>query len=344
MENIKILRLAFVLAIGFIEICGLEAQTWPPVTIQNNQNFQYSNYQFTPFAVNPALAGSDGLYRFSTVYGDKFMGVGNLPFGQFSLSSEYTILKGFKKGDKIGVGLGADFLAASGSLNGARDIRNFIFNTSYHYSLHDDATSFLSLGLQYRTSTSSSYIQLAHYNTNNQTGDIDVLINQGNRNVQNIYGPLNVNWAAGLLYRSVSGNNVKSFGISTFRLNNLTSKDGNPLDQRGYGFNAHGAYDINLYKNISITPGFFYSNFEFSKLLNINTNVSYWINKEKMTKVYLGLGVTDVKKTIIYAGATFKGINIGLAYDWGTKPTDNNYGVQKGLELCASYTGLAKKP
>ncbi len=48
-------------------MCIVGAQILPPVTKNKNQNFQYSNYQFTPLAVNPALVGSDGLFRLSTV-------------------------------------------------------------------------------------------------------------------------------------------------------------------------------------------------------------------------------------------------------------------------------------
>jgi hypothetical protein len=346
MKNIKLLKVTFGLVVAFFQMFEVGAQILHPVTINKNQNFQYSNYQFTPLAVNPALVGSDGLYRLSTVYSDKSNSVSERPFRQFSISSEYSIMKGFKEGDKIGVGFGAELVGASGASgvsNALQSIHNFIFNTSYHYSLNDAATSFLSFGVQYRTSTSRSYIQLAHISSNTQTGDIGDLINQGNQNVKNIYGPFNINWAAGLLYKSSSANNVKSFGISTFRLNNVSSRDGIPLNQRRYGLNIHGSYDIDIYKSISITPGFFYSNFEFSKLLNINTNVSYWINKEKMSKVYLGLGITDIKRAIIYAGGVFRGINLSLAYDINKTSDDQFSNIQSGIELGASYTGLARK-
>lgn len=344
MKNIYLLRVTFGLVVAFFQMFEVGAQILPPVTINNNQNFQYSNYQFTPLAINPALVGSDGLYRLSTVYSDKSNSASERPYKQFSISSEYSIMKGFKEGDKIGVGLGAELLGASGvsgESNALQSIHNFIFNTSYHYSLNDDSTSFLSFGVQYRTG-SRSYTQLNQNSTITLPGemDINVLNNQGG---QNIYSLFNVNWAAGLLYRSVSGNNVKSFGISTFRLNNVTSRDGIPLNQRRYGLNIHGSYDIDIYKNISITPGFFYSNFEFSKLLNINTNVSYWINKEIMSKVYLGLGITDIKRTIIYAGGVFRGINLSLAYDINTMSDDQFSNIQCGIELGASYTGLARK-
>jgi hypothetical protein len=49
-----------------------------------------------------------------------------------------------------------------------------------------------------------------------------------------------------------------------------------------------------------------------------------------------------VEKTIIYAGATFNGINVGLAYELSKVSAGKTYEIQKGLELCASYTGLAK--
>lgn len=350
MENIKILRLAFVLAIGFIEICGLEAQTWPPVTIQKNQNFQYSNYQFTPLAVNPALAGSDGLYRFSSMIGDKFNDVYGLASTQLNFSSEYTIMKGFKSNDKVGIGVSVDLIGFAGFYPLPKPLpkplpngTNYSFGAAYHYSLNGSATDFLSFGIQYN-SDSRYFVEEPiepSISSVNLIGDPDIdLFNLQNTTFYDRTEKSNL--SVGLLYKSTIGHQTKSFGISTYRLNSVLATIPKKPNLNRYGVNIHGSYDIDIYKNISITPGFFYSNFEFSKLLNINTNVSYWINKEKMTKVYLGLGVTDMEKTIIYAGATFKGINIGLAYDWGRKPAENNYGVQKGLELCASYTGLAK--
>nr|HMU03648.1 type IX secretion system membrane protein PorP/SprF [Saprospiraceae bacterium] len=151
------------------------------------------------------------------------------------------------------------------------------------------------------------------------------------------------NWSVGLLYKSTIGHQTKSFGISIYRLNSVLATIPKKPNLNRYGFNVHGSYDIDIYKNFSITPGFLYSNFEFSKLLNINTNVSYWINKEKMSKVYLGLGLTDIKRTIIYAGATLQGVNFSFAYDINKTSDDRFSNIQRGIELGASYTGLARK-
>lgn len=341
MKNTYLLRVTFGFVVSFFLMVEVDAQILPTVTINKNQNFQYSNYQFAPLVINPALAGSEGLYRVSTVYGDKPAGLGDRPFRQFLISSEYTIMKGFKAGDKIGVGLGAKLFSASNVTNVLQDVQSFIINTSYHYSLNNDASSFLSFGVQYNTGGSRSYFQLAQ-NSAIQIGDIDIddFINQGSKKV---YSTFNVNWAGGLLYRSVSGSSIKSFGFSTFRINNISTKGGITTYQRSYGFNVHGSYDLNVHKNISITPGFLYSNFEFSKLVNVNANVSYWINKEKMSKVYLGLGITDIKRTIIYAGGVFRGINLSFAYDINKTSDDRFSNIQSGIELGASYNGLARK-
>ncbi len=104
----------------------------------------------------------------------------------------------------------------------------------------------------------------------------------------------------------------------------------------------HGSYDIPVYKNNNLTLGFFYSNFEFSKLLIVNSYASYWFNKEKISRVYLGLGVTNIKTLIFYAGASFKGVIQGIAYDKSTFSDNLVHRIQSGIELCASYIGQAK--
>lgn len=347
MNNIKILRLAFVLAVAFFQIYEGEAQNRPTVKIKNNQNFQYSNYQFTPLVVNPALAGSDGLFRLSSMIGDKFDDVYRLLSTQLNFSSEYTIKKGFKRNDKVGIGLSVDLIGFAGTNSFPKPLpngTNYTFGAAYHYSLNTAATDFISFGLQYNSDSRYFVEQLIKVSipSGNQTGDPDIdMFNSQNNQFYNRTN--NGNWSVGLLYKSTIRHQTKLFGISTYRLNSVLATLPKKPNLNRYGLNIHGSYDINIYKSISITPGFFYSNFEFSKLLNFNANVSYWINKEKMSKVYVGLGITDIKRTIIYAGTTFKGINIELAYELKKVPADKTYRYQPGLELCASYIGLAKK-
>ncbi len=140
---------------AFIFLTFSDAQIWPPVTFQSKLNSQYSNYQFTPLVINLAIAGFEGLYRLSTVYGDKLMSANGGPVRQFSISSDYTLMKEFKQGDKIGVGLGADYIGFSSIAisNTNQDYRNYLISTSYHDRLNTEATSFLSFGIQYNRSS-----------------------------------------------------------------------------------------------------------------------------------------------------------------------------------------------
>lgn len=333
MKNIKTLRSTFVLLIAFFQFYDVEAQTnLPPISVRNNQNFQYSNYQFTPLVVNPALAGSDGLFRLSSVIGDKFNDVYRLPSRQLNFSFEYTIMKGFKSNDKFGIGVSVDLIRFARTNSFVFPIpngTNYSFGAAYHYSLNAAATDFLSFGMQYNSD--SRYFVESRYNLGVYPEDFVYI------------SPNRSNLSVGLSYKSSIGHKEKSFGIATYWLNSILPYLPNTKKLNRYGLNIHGSYHIDIYKNISITPGFFYSNFEFSKLLNINTNVSYWINKEKMSKVYLGLGITDIKRTIIYAGGVFRGINLSLAYDINTMSDNQFSNIQSGIELGASYTGLARK-
>ncbi len=111
MKNIKTLRLTFVLLIAFFQIYDVEAQTnLPPISVRNNQNFQYSNYKFTPFDINPALAGSNGLYRVSFLIGDKYNNILKVPSKQFNFTTEYTFMDVFKDNDKVGFAMSVDLL------------------------------------------------------------------------------------------------------------------------------------------------------------------------------------------------------------------------------------------
>jgi len=56
-----------------------------------------------------------------------------------------------------------------------------------------------------------------------------------------------------------------------------------------------------------------------------------------MSRVYLGLGVKDIKTLIFYAGASFKGVNLSIAYEKSTSSDNLVHHIQSGIELCASY-------
>jgi len=144
-----VLRLSLVLLNAFIFFTFADAEIWPPVTFQSRLNSQYSNYQFTPLVINPAFTGSEGLYGLSTVYADKSASIANSIVRQLSVSSEFTIMRGFKQGDKIGIGLGADYIGFSSIAisNTNQDYRNYLISTSYHDRLNTEATSFLSFGI-----------------------------------------------------------------------------------------------------------------------------------------------------------------------------------------------------
>ncbi|HMR89874.1 MAG TPA: type IX secretion system membrane protein PorP/SprF [Saprospiraceae bacterium] len=332
MKNIYLLRVTFGFVVSFFLMFEVNAQILPPVTINNNQNFQYSNYKFAPLAINPALAGSEGLFRFSSMIGDKFNDVYRLPSRQLNFSSEYTFMGGSKDNDKFGIGVSVDLIRFARSNSFVYPIpngTNYSFGAAYHYSLNASAKDFLSFGMQYNSA--SRYFVESRYNLGVYPEDF--IYNSPNRS----------NLSFGLLYKSSIGHKEKSFGIATYWLNSILPYLPNTKKLNRYGFNIHGSYDIDLYKNFSITPGFLYSKFEFSKLLNINANVSYWINKEKRSKVYLGLGLTDIKRTIIYAGATLQGVNFSFAYDINKTSDDRFSNIQRGIELGASYTGLARK-
>ncbi len=342
------------------------------------QELHYSYYQFTPLNVNPANAGAfSGSYRVSGIFSQKQASITPRPFTTFTLSADAPLIRGIRKQDWIGIGIEADVIGKSGlnfdamdnSTNPANDpasTQSWTFmkiGAAYHLSLDKKQTNIITVGAQFiNGSRDFNKMNLRDSRVNLQTGyrDYDIEhFNQGatqgsgstNNNTDrvkfNAYKDLNI----GFLFNSRQKNSDLRLGFAMegilnpaigFQSRNI-SKDS--VETKYFGLNIHGSYDMEINKSTRLVPAFYYYSLGPANALNVNTHVWHQINPEKDFKGGLGLGFRNFRAAIIYIGAEFSDIRVGLAYDIDISTATIGSAARGGFELCAAYMGkIYKKP
>jgi hypothetical protein len=214
----------------------------------------------------------------------------------------------------------------------------------------------LTLGAQY-SNGSRNFQQLTQLDgrVNPQTGTKDLDITEFNNNQSSGGGGGNASpndristgskdWGVGIMLNSRQKTSDLKVGVAVEGI--TRPKVGfSAFDKKYFGLNIHGSYDVELNKRVNLVPGFYYYQLGPANALNVNTHVVYKVDPEKDLKVSAGLGVRNFRAAILYFGAEFKDIKVGIAYDIDISTLSQVSNSVGGFELCASYMGkIYKKP
>lgn len=330
-------------------------------SISTSQDFNFSNYHFSPLTVNPANTGSfTGAYRISGVVANKQTAITARPFQNFAISIDAKMIHGFRKQDWIGIGIQADLIGSSGLIfdddgtTNAGNERTWNFyrvGAAYHYSLDKEQTNIFTLGLQLGHGN-RKYLRLSQNDAtgNPQTGIVDEDINRFNNFV--CQGQLKDNssgtdFNVGLLYVLKHNKSELRLGAALEGIlkpsMSIIVGSGMKMDKSQIGLNFHGSYDINISERVHIMPGFFYYSLGSAQALNINTRGLYLLNPEKDLKLIGGLGLRNMRAAMLFAGVEIGSFIIGLNADFDMSSSVAGPSGVGGFELAISYIRKAKK-
>jgi len=316
------------------------------------QDFHYTQYFMSPLGVNPALAGAyNGSYRINGIYRDQYRGSSGTPFGGFSLNVDAPIIRGIRKQDWIGVGLRIE-QNTSGSLG--QKLNFYGLGVAYHLALNKKQNSIFTLGAQYGTG-GYKYGQLVNGDTghsivNGELSDTESMFSGGQGTNPNPGDPIDggslTDLTVGVLYNlknPKAGSDFK-LGVSVEGiLNPNRGKD--RLDKKGIGLNGFGSYEMTMNKKASLTSGLYYYTNKKASALIVNSIYNYKLKPGDKMILHGGLGLRNIRAALIYLGATFNGIRVGIGYDLdigASTPATNNH---KSIELGVTYIGkIYKKP
>jgi len=148
---------------------------------------------------------------------------------------------------------------------------------------------------------------------------------------------------AGLLWSATPHEKVGLFqGVSVFHLTQPKESFLNDNDARlAMRYTIHGGLRIQLHKRWYLTPNYIVMSQNKALEVNLGTAVEYHLGAED-APVILSVGgwwrMGDA--SIISAGAEFKGIRLGLAYDVTTSGLQAAPKPTGGFEIALIYTGL----
>ena len=317
------------------------------------QDFHYTQYFMSPLGVNPALAGAyNGSYRINGIYRDQYRGSATRPFGGFSFNVDAPIVRGLRKQDWIGVGLRMESNKA-GALG--QKINLYGLGVAYHLALDKKQNSIFTLGAQYGTG-GYTYNQLSN-------GDTGASITSGSLTEQDINFNMSQGSGGGTGVPTVSGGSLNDLTVGLL-YNAKNPKAGSDLkigvavegilnpnrarrgqDGKGIGISGLGTYEFILNKRGSLTSGLYYYSNKKASAIVVNSIYNFQLKPDNKMILHGGLGLRNARAGLIYLGATFSGVRVGLGYDLdlgASTPATNNH---KSIELGVTYIGkIYKKP
>jgi type IX secretion system PorP/SprF family membrane protein len=339
------------------------------ITLGFTQEPHYSSYHFTPLNVNPAFAGAfSGSYRVNGIYSTKHFTISPKPFVTYSLSADAPIVRGIRKQDWVGIGIEMDVI--SSGLNFTQDsndktqtnsvdpFQNWSFakiGVAYHLALDKKQSNIFTIGAQFMNG-SRNFNQLSQFDgrVRLQTifPDLDIVhfnsSKGGNNRIE--YGSYK-DLSVGVLYNARRKTSDLKFGLALEGLLNpkigFNSKSGSrdSTETKYFGINLHGVYEMQMNKKTQIIPALYYYSLGPANALILNTNVWYKLDDEKDFRAGAGLGLRNLRAAIVYLGAEFKDLRVGLSYDLDISSASIGSGSVGGVEVGVSYLGkIYKKP
>jgi type IX secretion system PorP/SprF family membrane protein len=307
------------------------------------QDLHFTQFQFAPLTVNPALAGAySGSYRVGGIFRDQYRSVATNAYQSVDFYVDAPILRGFRAKDWIGIGVGMDIFDKAGAVGYKNSF--YRINGAYHLSLDEKQTSIFTLGLQFNTA-SVSVNRLDPSDTRGGTaqGDLDVTAFNSKADGQNISEGYR-DYILGLMYNKRGKDSDLKIGIaaakvlgSELRLNQLEE-----LDMR---ITAFGNYTMQMNDKTSFSPGFLFQKQGPASEIVVQSQLGYLIKPDKGMKINGGVGYRFGDALQFMVGMDIKDLRVGVAYDMNISALSGASGTVGGFEIGVAYYGkIFRKP
>jgi type IX secretion system PorP/SprF family membrane protein len=320
-------------------------------TIATAQGLHFTQYNLSPLTLNPALSGKyEGTFRIGGIARDQWRAVPNANAYQTqSLYLDSPLLKGFKRGDWIGLGVMAfNDVVSVGKLKHSA----FKISGAYHLALDRKAQNVISFGAQFGSESRSV--------TNNFRYELDILSGVPSNiggdpffSTDNEVSNDNFNnWAGGVMINSKLNKTTNAQVGIVF--NNLTKPDYSvkSASSSGGGGGAvtsvksrlarravvHGKFDAQINKLWTISPSFVFQTTAKQDEIIVQALAGYlWDAKRDLT-FNMGLSYRLADAVSPMLGARYKKLTLGFAYDIRTGQVLNKAtGGRGGMEIAAFY-------
>ncbi len=323
------------------------------------QDLHFSLFDFAPAYLNPALTGAfSGTYRVGGIARQQWSQIANqTPYQTASLYVDSPIIRGIRKQDWIGVGIGFDYDRVGENLLKTSFGR---LGASYHLALDKRQKNIFTIGVQMESTSRTLDLSEAVSGAAFRNGGIGATImddpslstlimsagsSENPGEISSSYRDV----VFGLGYRSKIGKtNSLSLGLALSNLFDPNQRLSQGIDELPVKIVAHGQLRMLMSKRMSITPAFILQKQNNTWDRGISGTVGYLVKPEKGIVINGGLGLRVVNATAIefLLGAEYKDIRMGLSYDMQVvgdiRTASNTVG---GFEIAVGYIGkIYKKP
>lgn len=321
-------------------------------TLNGQDAFHYTLYDYTGITTNPALAGSfEGTARAGGIFRDQDFG---LEIGQYRNPVVYLdapIIKGF--GETHWVGLGMYYMYDVQKYDDVNLITNKIFGgMSYHIGLDKKYKNVISLGIQ--SGNATSYFSSPDITTWSEFGDTPkedpaeaaLPIKNPEGNQGSSVGQ--TNWVGGIHFRSKI-NQYEHLSLG-FAVANIGRVDNSLLSQGSFSraplrFIFHGSYKTPIVDQVYIEPRVFFQYLRPSYDVSVQTLVHFQLKPDKPTMVNAGLGYNIQNGLQFMVGLQNESLKAGFSFDLNLTDKTQVSGPASAFELGVAYIlKLYKKP
>ncbi len=320
------------------------------------QNLHFSLWDFSPSYLNPALTGAySGTYRIGGIFRQQWASpLTGDPYNTASVYVDSPIIRGIRKQDWIGVGLGFDYDFA-----GTGNLRTTLgrLGAAYHLSLDKKQTNIFTIGFQMASNSRKLNLRdfVDRYSLLNNTADPsfsdspELLALSMNTDENGDLTSSFRDYIIGLAYRSKIGKRGElSLGLSVSQMFNSNASLGVQIDELPTRIVLHGQLSNMISKRLKFTPAFILMKQGPAWDRGVSGTFGYLLKPEKGLVINGGLGLRVVNAFALelLLGAEWKSFRFGASYDAqlsGDIATASN--TVGGFELAISYIGkIYKKP
>ena len=320
------------------------------------QNLHFSLWDFSPSYLNPATTGAFlGTYRIGGIVRQQWSSpLRGKAFNTASMYVDSPIIRGIRKQDWIGVGLGFDYDVA-GTGNFTTTLGRI--GAAYHLALDKKQKNIFTVGFQMGSTSRKLNLQdfVDRYALLNNTADPsfsdspELLALSMNTDENGDLSNSFRDYIIGIGYRSkLSKTSDLSLGLSVSQLFKPNASLGVGIDELPTKITIHGQMSTMMSKRLKFTPAVIIQKQGPAWDRGISGTFGYLLQPKTGLVLNGGLGMRVVNATALQLllGAEWKSFRFGASYDaqivGAIAEAGNTVG---GFELAVSYIGkIYKKP
>lgn len=321
-------------------------------SLNGQDSFRYTFFDFVPLTTNPALAGSfEGTVRVGTLIREQDYG---LRFGQYETPDIYLdapLIRGFRKQDWIGFGINLqrDQQKSVDADNNVSTliITNTMGGLTYHFAIDKKQNNVLSLGVQSGNAStyfSNDYFTLGgtilKYFSNGGNGQLSEQVQGTSSKVDKTSN--STGYTIGLTYSKNFNKetNLKT-GISVGNigknLRNTIMKSGSVSSPPSLKFVVFGIFRTQLSNGLLLEPRVIVPYMDPSWRASAQLMAGIKMKKVKDLIMWGGMGFDPINGISVLLRGERNNLKVGLSFDFNITDRNQISGASEAVEIGANY-------